>query len=302
MGDPFCRTCGARRDALGPVLVIDGRVVIGCACPDSEPEIEPAPIELTIVAHPGAHPIRRVAVAASALLLLSSAAYHLERDPAGARMAIAAPLHTAETTTEAAIEPTEPEPPEVVVDVDEVIADLTAEEAEASAGDLLRFEDHPSLEDWVHPVMGSTELAPTRSTRVFGAERGVARFRAECGRGHCGVDLDGPRGTPILAVAWGEVMRVRRTDDGHSGLYVLIRHPEGAQTAYMHLDSIPEYLQVGDEVEAGEIIGTLGRTGIQESAPHLHFSLALPAGAGMRYADPAPYLERAQVLPLAPGQ
>lgn len=252
-------------------------------------------MELAVVVQPGAHPIRRVAVAASALLLLSAAAYVLERDPDGARMAIAAPLYTAGTSGTSA-EPTEPEPPPVVVDVDAVIADLTAEEAAASDEDLLRFEDHPSLADWVHPVMGSTELAPSRSTRVFGAHRPVARVRDECGRGHCGVDLGGPRGTPILAVAWGEVRRVRRATDGRSGMYVLVEHPEGAQTAYMHLDSIPEYLQVGDEVEAGEIIGTLGRTGIQESAPHLHFSLALPSGSGMRYADPAPYLERAQVL------
>lgn len=305
MGDLTCGACGARRDALGTAVIVDGRVVIGCACPapapgDPEPVIEPRP-----VARASGHPVRRVLVASSALLLLSSAAFQVERDPearrlAGASMAAALSSHgntLAARDREPAAEPDiEPEPE---LDIDDVIADLTAETAADTAGDRddpLRFEDHPSLEDWVHPVMGATEMVPDKSTRIFGAMRPVPRPRAECGRGHCGVDLDGERGTPILAVAWGEVVRVRRTDDGHSGYYVLLRHPEGEQTAYMHLDSIPEYLAVGDEVEAGEIIGTLGRTGIQNSSPHLHFSLALPTDGGMRYADPAPYLGRAQVL------
>ena len=75
--------------------------------------------------------------------------------------------------------------------------------------------------------------------------------RAECGAGHCGVDLDGPRGRPIVAVAAGKVVRVERKElgsDGRSGRYVRLQHDDGTLTAYMHLDDVAEDLQVGDHV------------------------------------------------------
>lgn len=150
----------------------------------------------------------------------------------------------------------------------------------------------PTLNDWVFPVAGSSEPFPLKPTRQFGADRD-GRGSPECGRGHCGVDLDGPRGTPVVAVAWGVVTRIERRGHRSSGKYVGIQHPDSVLTAYMHLDDIPDGLQVGDEVNAGDVIGTLGRTGIRHSAPHLHFSLAVPSGNRFVYIDPAPYLDRA---------
>ncbi|MBC7973977.1 MAG: hypothetical protein H7138_03255, partial [Myxococcales bacterium] len=58
-------------------------------------------------------------------------------------------------------------------------------------------ETFPSLRDWVHPVTGTAERMPPQVSRQFGSERhGIER--AECGEGHCGIDLDGPRGRPIV--------------------------------------------------------------------------------------------------------
>src|SRR5688572_28243520 len=52
-----------------------------------------------------------------------------------------------------------------------------------------------SLGGWIHPVTDRAELMPERASRHFGSGRhGVDR--AECGHGHCGVDLDGPVGRP----------------------------------------------------------------------------------------------------------
>jgi murein DD-endopeptidase MepM/ murein hydrolase activator NlpD len=153
----------------------------------------------------------------------------------------------------------------------------------------------PTLADWVFPVLGSDEPFPLKPTRRFGADRN-GRAPAECGEGHCGVDLDGPRGTPVVAVAWGVVTRVERRGHRSSGKYVSIEHPDYVYTAYMHLDDVADGLEVGDEVSAGDVIGTLGRTGIRHSAPHLHFTLAVPSGSKLVHLDPTPYLDRAERL------
>jgi murein DD-endopeptidase MepM/ murein hydrolase activator NlpD len=170
-------------------------------------------------------------------------------------------------------------------------------------------EVFPSLREWAHPVADTHQQMPEQQSRWFGAERsGLETIRAECGAGHCGVDLDGPRGQPIVAVADGVVVRVERHEfglDGRSGRYVRIEHDDGTLTAYMHLDDIAEGLDVGDFVEAGQMIGTLGATAVYSAAPHLHFSLEVPRHPGehhgdhadTHYVDPAPFLVRATVVP-----
>lgn len=165
-------------------------------------------------------------------------------------------------------------------------------------------ETFTSLQSWIHPVTNSPELMPEQRSRHFGAER-IGIERVECGEGHCGVDLDGPRGRPIVAVAGGTVIRVERRElgrDGKSGRYVRIQHDDGAITAYMHMDDVAEDLQVRDRVAAGQYLGTLGATAVYSAAPHLHFSLELPdhsndRGDGIQttYVDPAPFLVRATI-------
>ncbi len=157
---------------------------------------------------------------------------------------------------------------------------------------------YPTLADWAHPITGTSELVPTRRTRWFGAERaGVDRdTHAECGAGHCGVDLGGPRGTPVVAVAWGTVVRVEHSEmgrDGRSGRYVRIEHPDQVYTQYMHLDAIADGLELGDEVEQGQVIGSLGRSGIVNGEAHVHFTLQAVVDDQLLYIDPVPFLARA---------
>jgi murein DD-endopeptidase MepM/ murein hydrolase activator NlpD len=153
----------------------------------------------------------------------------------------------------------------------------------------------PTLADWVHPVIGAREPLPIRASREFGAERDGDR-PPECGGGHCGVDLAGPRGTAVVAVAWGVVERVIDDPDRPSGRYVRITHPEGGETSYMHLDEIADGLHRGDEVEPGQLLGTLGKSGILHAPAHLHFALSLPLRGQRTYVDPVPYLQTAQVV------
>ncbi len=153
----------------------------------------------------------------------------------------------------------------------------------------------------------SRELVPEQQSRWFGAERSGVE-RPECGAGHCGIDLDGPRGQPVVSVADGTVVRVEHHElglDGRSGRYVRIEHDDGTITAYMHLDDIAPGLEVRDHVEAGQYIGTLGATAVYEAAPHLHFSLEVPLHPGehhgdhayTHYVDPAAFLARSAIVP-----
>jgi murein DD-endopeptidase MepM/ murein hydrolase activator NlpD len=167
-------------------------------------------------------------------------------------------------------------------------------------------EVYPSIVQWVHPVTSARELLPWNPARHFGAER-TAIHRSDCGSGHCGVDLDGPRGRAIVAVAEGVIVRVdhRANNDGMTGRWVRIQHDDGYLTSYMHLDTVEPTLEVGDRVARGQALGTLGSTGVSANAPHLHFSLELPLRAGYkgdlgfsaaRFINPAPFVMRAKVI------
>jgi len=155
----------------------------------------------------------------------------------------------------------------------------------------------PSLKDWTHPVPGSPDIVPVKGSRSFGAHRDGTRN--ECGGGHCGVDLEGERGQTVVAVAWGTVVKIQSDERGRGGRYVRVEHPDYVYTSYFHLDAIAPGLAVGQEVEPGQPVGTLGRSGIRVSMPHLHFALEIPdenGVGGLRHVDPVPFLARAQVL------
>ena len=82
-----------------------------------------------------------------------------------------------------------------------------------------------------------------------------------------------------------EVGKVITADrDGSHGKYIVIEHPGGLQTWYMHLSDID--VSVGDEVKKGASIGNLGSTG-RSTGPHLHFEIV----KGGKAVDPMPYLK-----------
>ncbi len=165
---------------------------------------------------------------------------------------------------------------------------------------------YPSLKGWIHPVTASAELMPELASRHFGSAREGVVGRPECGAGHCGIDLDGPRGRALVAVADGVIVRVEHAElgaDGRSGRYVRIQHDDGTLTAYMHMDDIAPDLQPGNRVVAGQYVGTLGATAVGNTPPHCHFSLELPNKTGDKgdvrdthYIDPAPFLVRSTIV------
>lgn len=107
---------------------------------------------------------------------------------------------------------------------------------------------------------------------------------------HNGIDLtatrDGRTGQvdKIMAHTGGMVNSVGYNDT--AGNYVDIRVDEDAIMTYRHLRE-PSHLKVGDMVDKGDIIGTMGKTG-RASGAHLHWGIK----QGGQWIDPAPYLDK----------
>jgi murein DD-endopeptidase MepM/ murein hydrolase activator NlpD len=87
-------------------------------------------------------------------------------------------------------------------------------------------------------------------------------------RRHAGIDIAAPAGTHILAPAAGRV-RFSGKKFGY-GYTVEIEHGDGVVTRYAHCRSL--MVRAGDDVAAGAIIATVGRSGLA-TAPHLHYEV-----------------------------
>lgn len=87
-------------------------------------------------------------------------------------------------------------------------------------------------------------------------------------RFHAGTDFAGAPGTPILAAAPGRVVLADTLNV--RGNATIIDHGWGVFTGYWHQSQI--YVQLGDEVSAGQVIGTIGATG-RVTGAHLHWEL-----------------------------
>lgn len=115
--------------------------------------------------------------------------------------------------------------------------------------------------------------------------------------GHEGVDIRAPMDSPIYAIQNGTVVYagILKADGTESkwGWHVIIKHDCGYSTIYAHLANDGFLPLVGEEVLAGQRIGTSGNTGNSEIA-HLHFTLKHKDGqVGWPYniVDPTRFIE-----------
>ena len=105
---------------------------------------------------------------------------------------------------------------------------------------------------------------------------------------HSGLDLAAPLGTPVLAAAAGTVVSAGRDSSG--AVVVQIRHDDGNETLYGHLDPNLQ-VSTGQRVAAGQPIGAVGVTG-NTTGPHLHFGVYKADGTAV---DPAAWLANGSV-------
>lgn len=100
---------------------------------------------------------------------------------------------------------------------------------------------------------------------VYGSQR---ILNGEPRQPHYGLDIAGPRGTPVYAPASGTVTLVK--DLYFSGWTVLIAHGLGVNSGFLHLDSVD--VTAGMEVARGQLIGKIGATG-RATGPHLDWRI-----------------------------
>jgi len=123
--------------------------------------------------------------------------------------------------------------------------------------------DDDAVETFPIPILFGVEhddLVPD-----FGDSRGGGT------RLHEGQDMRAPLGTPIVSPT--EAIVLSSGTGPSAGKFVYTANPGGETFRYMHLDTIAD-LKRGDELDVGDLIGTVGDTGnAPEGVYHLHFEV-----------------------------
>ncbi len=125
-------------------------------------------------------------------------------------------------------------------------------EARAINSNLLFFKER-----FIMPVEGII-------SGVYGSQRilnGKPRWP------HYGIDIAAKKGTMIKSSGSGTVT-MAEDDLYYTGGTIIMDHGHGISTIYSHLETV--IVSVGDEINQGDIIGTVGSTG-RSTGPHLDF-------------------------------
>jgi murein DD-endopeptidase MepM/ murein hydrolase activator NlpD len=118
---------------------------------------------------------------------------------------------------------------------------------------------HLPPQNMIMPVVGQI-TSPFSQSRLHPI---LGFFRA-----HLGVDLSAPAGTHIVAPAAARVKSV----GWHLayGLTIELEHSGDVVTRFAHCRAA--YVHVGDTVQAGQVIGAVGTSGLT-TGPHVHFEV-----------------------------
>ncbi len=143
--------------------------------------------------------------------------------------------------------------------------------------DALPESDFSTL---IHPTPGDTikdgwYLPRSNGTRV-----------------HMGTDIRSVPRKRIHSVTDGTVLYIGYMDI--PGYYVVVRDPYGYEYHYYHLNENTRFVQEGDTVRQGDVIGRVGNTG-NSAAYHLHLAIISPDG---RYLNPYNLFRDAGIGPI----
>ena len=143
----------------------------------------------------------------------------------------------------------------------------TVKRVGSSTGTTVSYENTPLGIGLMEPIAGII-------TSRFGSRRSGT---------HTGLDIATSAGTPIRAASPGTVIHAGWK--GSYGNLVKISHGNGIETWYAHCSKI--YVNVGDQVNQGDIIAAVGSTG-NSTGPHLHLEIRVNGQA----LNPQNYLYR----------
>lgn len=114
-------------------------------------------------------------------------------------------------------------------------------------------------------ALGAVVSGPARVSSPFGPRHDPITGKDA---GHHGLDIAAPEGTPISSLGSGEVVFAGRA--GGYGLVVDVKGDDGRIIRYAHAHELS--VKVGQRVETGHQIGTVGSTG-RSTGPHLHLEV-----------------------------
>ena len=110
------------------------------------------------------------------------------------------------------------------------------------------------------------------------------------GRVHDAIDIPAPAGTPVLAAADGEIIKLFPSERGGTTIYQLSTDKK-LVFYYAHLQRYAEGTTLGNHVRQGDVIAYVGDTGNAGAGNyHLHFSISI-------VADPKRYWEGTNINP-----
>lgn len=128
----------------------------------------------------------------------------------------------------------------------------------------------PNAKGWVWPVPSSGSISSYYGNRRHPIY-GYIRF-------HSGIDISASFGQPVVSSRAGTVLMIVNPVEGQNtggygyGNYIVVDHGDGFATLYAHLKNTK--VSVGQSVDAGQLVGTIGSTGTSTGA-HLHFEVRL---------------------------
>lgn len=130
--------------------------------------------------------------------------------------------------------------------------------------------EYVGIKQHVSAAPTGTFIWPLQQKFVMTSKFGINREGLDAaGERHLGIDLAGvPRNTPIYAADGGTV--VFAGTNGTYGKLVRVRHENGVETYYAHMNFIS--VNVGDQVYQGQELGGVGATG-KVTGVHLHFEV-----------------------------
>lgn len=139
-----------------------------------------------------------------------------------------------------------------------------------------------TLPEFALPVGGVLSKKHSVDTQVFSPTLGEYRV-------HLGIDIATEEAAPVFAMAAGTVAQI--WEDPMMGWSVAISHTGDAVTVYKNLaPQFADGITVGAEVEAGQLLGSVGDSAMIEIAeePHLHMEMTVK---GLQ-VDPLDYFSK----------
>ena len=145
------------------------------------------------------------------------------------------------------------------------------------------------------PLNARPRLSYKTGGRYFGAPRTTSTGGH---RSHAGCDLIVPKGTPIVAVADGEV--IRNPYYFYSGTYALeVRHTGGFVVRYGEISTAAQGVSAGGSVTRGQVIAFVGK--LESGSSMLHFEMyAGTASGALTVRGNPPYQRRSDLLDPTP--